>query len=55
MMMVVILSVSIMMIVPAFGPLLVRLAALSFVLALVVFLIAFLATPSRLAWVFQRQ
>lgn len=52
--MVVVVSVTIMMIIPAIGPLLLRLAALSFVLSLVVFLISFLATPSRFGSLFLR-
>lgn len=52
--MVVVVSISIMMFVPAIGPLLIRLAALAFILSLLVFLVSFLATPSRFGSLFLR-
>lgn len=51
---VVTLSVTAMMIVPIIGPLLVRIAGLSFLLALLVFLFSFLATPHRFGSLFLR-
>ena len=45
----VVVLMSVTMIVPPLGPLLIRLAALSFLLAIVLFAVAFIVTPSRLS------
>lgn len=52
--MVVVILVTLTMIVPSIGPLLIRLSALSFVLSVVVFVISFLATPYRFGSLFLR-
>lgn len=51
---VVVLSVSVMMILPNLGTLLVPVAALAFLLSLVTFAVSFLATPYRLGSLFLR-
>jgi hypothetical protein len=45
----VVVLMTVTMVVPPLGPLLIRLAALSFLLALVLFAVAFIVTPSRLS------
>ena len=52
--MIVVVSVTVMMIVPGIGPLLVRLAALSFLLSILVFLVSMFATPHRFGSLFLR-
>lgn len=51
---VVVVSVTLMLFVPGLGRLLVRIAALSFLLAFLVFFVSFLATPYRLGSLFLR-
>jgi len=45
----IVVLMSVTMVFPPLGPLLIRLAALCFLLALVLFVVAFVATPSRLS------
>jgi hypothetical protein len=45
---------SLVMVLPGIGPLLVRLAALGFALSFVMFFVSFLATPHRLGSLFLR-
>jgi predicted nucleic acid-binding Zn ribbon protein len=52
--MAVVVLMTITMLLPGFGPLLVRLAGLAFLLSLVAFVLSFLATPYRLGSLFLR-
>jgi hypothetical protein len=52
--MIVVLSVTVTMFVPGIGPLLVRVAALSFLLCTVVFFVSMFATPYRFGRLFLR-
>lgn len=52
--MAVVILITGVMFLPQFGPLLVRLAGLAFLLCFVVFFLSFLATPSRLGRLFRR-
>jgi len=50
----VVVSMTVLMFVPAIGPLLVHVAALSFLLSIAMFLVSFLATPHRFGSLFLR-
>jgi predicted nucleic acid-binding Zn ribbon protein len=50
----VVVCMSLVMVLPGIGPLLVRLAALGFALSFVMFFVSFLATPHRLGSLFLR-
>lgn len=51
---VVVVMISVMMVLPSYGPILILIAGLAFLLSFVMLVVSFIATPSRLGGLFLR-